>query len=60
MTVIDLILIEIQKQVNQIQEDLGSGAAKDYPEYRYICGNINGVLAVQRYIEEIKSNMEND
>ena len=60
MTVIDLILSEIQKQVKQIQEDLGSGAAKDYPEYRYICGNINGVLAVKRYIEEIKSNMEND
>lgn len=60
MTVIDLILSEITKRVEQVQDDLGANSAKDYPEYRYICGNINGMLAVKRYVEEIKSNMEND
>ena len=60
MTVIDLIIEEIQKRVGQIQDDLGAGVAKDYPEYRYICGALNGMLAVKRYVEDIKSNLEND
>jgi hypothetical protein len=60
VTVIDLILQEIQKKVDRTQEDLGFNSAKDYAEYRYICGNINGLLAVKQYIEEIKSNLEND
>jgi len=60
MTVIDLILQEIEKKVGLTQEDLGSGVAKDYAEYRYVCGCLNGMLAVKRYVEEIKSNLEND
>ena len=60
MTVIDVILEEIERKVHMTQEDLGAGAAKDYAEYRYVCGCLNGMLAVKRYVEEIKSNLEND
>ena len=60
MTVIDLIIEETQKRVEQLQDDLGSGVAKDYAEYRYICGVVNGMLAVKRYVDEIKNNLEND
>ena len=60
MTVIELIIEEIQKRVGQIQDDLGSGVAKDYAEYRYICGSLHGMLAVKRYVDDIKTNLEND
>jgi len=60
VTVIDLILNEIERKVEVTQEDLGAGAAKDYAEYRYICGVVNGMLAVKRYVDEIKNNLEND
>ena len=60
MTVIDLIIEETQKRVEQLQDDLGSGVAKDYAEYRYICGVGNGMLAVKRYVDDIKTNLEND
>jgi hypothetical protein len=60
VTVIDVILEEIERKVHMTQEDLGAGAAKDYAEYRYVCGCLNGMLAVKRYVEEIKSNLEND
>jgi hypothetical protein len=60
VTVIDLIIEETQKRVEQLQDDLGSGVAKDYAEYRYICGVVNGMLAVKRYVDDIKTNLEND
>ncbi len=60
MTVIDLIIEEIERKVHITQEDLGAGAAKDYAEYRYVCGCLNGMLAVKRYVDDIKTNLEND
>ena len=60
MTVIDLILNEIERKVEVTQEDLGAGAAKDYAEYKYICGVVNGMLAVKRYVEDLNKSLEND
>ena len=60
MTVIDLILQEIEKKVLITQEDLGAGAAKDFAEYRYVCGCLNGLLAVKRYVEDLNKSLEND
>ena len=60
MTVIELIIEEIQKRVGQIQEDLGSGVAKDFADYRYICGILHGMLVVNRYVEDLNNSLEND
>ena len=60
MTVIELILEKINERLADVQEDLGSGVAKDYADYRYICGILHGMLAVKRYVDDIKTNLEND
>jgi hypothetical protein len=60
MTVIDLILEKINERLADVQEDLGSGVAKDYADYRYICGILHGMLAVKRYVEDLNHSLEND
>ena len=60
MTVIDLILEKIDERIADVQEDLGSGVAKDYADYRYICGILHGMLAVKRYVEDLNKSLEND
>jgi hypothetical protein len=60
VTVIELILEKINERLADVQEDLGSGVAKDYADYRYICGILHGMLAVKRYVDDIKTNLEND
>jgi hypothetical protein len=60
MTVIDLILEKINERFADVQEDLGSGVAKDFADYRYICGILHGMLAVKRYVEDLNNSLEND
>jgi hypothetical protein len=60
VTVIDLILEKIDERIADVQEDLGSGVAKDYADYRYICGILHGMLAVKRYVEDLNKSLEND
>jgi hypothetical protein len=60
VTVIDLILEKINERLADVQEDLGSGVAKDYADYRYICGILHGMLAVKRYVEDLNKSLEND
>jgi hypothetical protein len=56
----ELILEKINERLADVQEDLGSGVAKDFADYRYICGILHGMLAVKRYVEDLKTNLEND
>jgi hypothetical protein len=60
VTVIDLILEKINERINDVQEDLGSGVATDYADYRHTCGILHGMLAVKRYIEDLKVTLEDN
>ena len=59
MNEIDVIVKEINDQVANLQEHLGTGVAKDYAEYQNMCGKISGLLSVYRYIKDLKQHMEN-
>ena len=59
MNEIDVIVKEINDQVANLQEHLGTGVAKDYAEYQNICGKISGLLTVYRYIKDLNQHMEN-
>lgn len=55
----EVIIREIDEQVRNLEEHLGTGMAKDYAEYQNICGKISGLLSVRRYIQDLQKNMEN-
>jgi hypothetical protein len=58
MDVLDLMLEKIKERYEDVKEDLAAGVAKDYAEYRYICGVMNGLLSVKTYVEDMKRTME--
>jgi hypothetical protein len=55
----EVILREIDIQVKNLEEHLGTGVAKDYAEYQNICGKISGLLSTRRYIQDLNKQMEN-
>ena len=55
----EVIIKEINEQVSNLEEHLGTGNIKDFAEYQNICGKISGLLSVRRYIQDLQKNMEN-
>lgn len=56
-----VILDEIEKHIAQLEEFLGSGAAKDYTHYREVVGQIRGLRATALYVQELsRAYLEND
>lgn len=50
---------KIQEEYAVISEDLTSGTAKDYGDYRYACGTARGLLIANNLINELANHMEN-
>jgi hypothetical protein len=59
MNEIEVVVREIDAQVKNLEEHLGTGVAKDYAEYQSICGKISGLLSTRRYIQDLQKHMEN-
>ena len=55
---LEVISSQINDQIAQIQEFLGTGQAKDYAEYRESCGKIRGLIVAKQQIEDLVRNME--
>jgi hypothetical protein len=58
MNVIEAILKEIRARRAQLSDGLGNSAAKNFEEYRFICGEIRGLTAVESYIVDLAKHME--
>lgn len=60
MTLFEVIFKEIDEELRRLQENLSGGQAKDYAEYRYVCGVVHGMLGIRAYIEGLKQNLEGE
>ena len=49
---------QIDEKVARMQEALGTGVAKDYPEYQKMCGEVQGLLTARLYIADLVRNLE--
>jgi len=59
-TVFDVLNDKLQEQVRSCEESLVSGAAKDYAQYREVCGVIRGLTSAIREIEDLSRNYMDD
>jgi hypothetical protein len=55
---LDLLIQNIDKKVEQLQEALGAFSAKSFEEYSSMCGEIKGLLTSRRYMVDLKHSME--
>jgi hypothetical protein len=58
MNVFEAILKEIRERRAQLSDGLGNSSAKSFDEYRFICGEIRGLTAVESYILDLAKHME--
>lgn len=55
---VDLLVQDIDNKVDQLQDALGSFAAKDFAEYNKMCGEIKGLLTARQYMTDLTRNLE--
>ena len=59
-TAFTVVLDEIAEKRESIAQALISGAAKDYPEYRGMCGEIRGLSLAHSFITDLVRKIETD
>lgn len=57
-TVFDVVLKDIEERRDVIAQALISGAAKDFPEYKYMSGEIQGLSLAHAFITDLVRKME--
>jgi|APGre2960657373_1045057.scaffolds.fasta_scaffold260616_2 hypothetical protein len=57
-TILDVLSLEIKKREKELVEFLGSGAIKEYAEYREICGVIRGLRTADSYLTDLVRKQE--
>ena len=58
MKAANIVSHNIDEKVKQLQEVIGRGDAKNFEEYRELCGEIKGLLTARSYITDLTKNME--
>jgi len=51
---LDALIKQLDDKINQIQEALGNGSAKDFFEYRAMCGEIKGLLTARLNMKDLQ------
>lgn len=57
-TAFDVVLKEIKERRDALVEVLVDGTARDYAEYKNLCGEIRGLSLAQSYITDLVRQME--
>jgi hypothetical protein len=59
-TVFSLLLKEIEEKQKYLSDALSGGAAKDFSEYKFMCGEIRGLSLAHAYVTDLVRKMEQD
>jgi hypothetical protein len=59
-TAFDVVIKELEERRETIAQALISGAAKDFAEYRDLCGEIRGLSRAHAFVTDLARKMEND
>jgi hypothetical protein len=60
MNEFEYITKQLRERSEIVSERLGTGGAKDYAEYRELCGQIQGLLYAQSVISDLVRKMESN
>ena len=57
-TAFDVVIKEIEERRESIAQALISGSAKDFAEYKDLCGEIRGLSRVHAFVTDLVRKME--
>jgi hypothetical protein len=59
-SVFDLLQKKLQDRIQNLNESVSNGSAKDYAEYRELCGVIRGLRSAQIEVQDLESRIKED
>lgn len=59
MTALEVLLKQCREKREQLTDALANGSAKEYAEYRALCGEIRGLSYAELLITDLANKMEN-
>ena len=51
---------KVQEEITRLSDDMSRGTAKDFGEYKYVCGIVRGLMMTNSVLEETSQRMEKD
>lgn len=57
-TVYDVCVNQLRQRRRELEEALGTASAKDYADYREICGFIRGLITAESYLTDLVRKQE--
>lgn len=58
MDVFEVLAKEMDEKLGQLRDHIASGRATNYEEYKYLCGQIQGLLYAKDYSLGLKRQVE--
>jgi hypothetical protein len=59
MDLFDTVVLEVNQKVDQLKNALATGRSASYEEYKFLCGEIKGLLYIKDYVLDLKRQLEN-
>jgi hypothetical protein len=59
-TVLGHIVTKLDERRLELQDFVGEGGAKDFPDYKKLCGTIQGLVYAKEVITDLAKRLEND
>lgn len=56
---LEVLLRQYRDKRSQLADAVSNASAKDYAEYRAMCGEIRGLLTAESYLLDLAKNLEN-
>jgi hypothetical protein len=56
----EAVSIEINKQIRYAEEQLSQGSMKSFEDYKFVCGQIQGLLIARRINEDLANRIKDD
>jgi hypothetical protein len=56
--IIGVVLKELRDRRAQLSEAIANNGAKTFEDYKYMCGEIRGLTAVEMYLLDLAKSME--
>jgi len=58
MDPLDILIDQASEKIERLTEHLVSGGASSFDEYRFICGEIKGLLTIGQSAKDLKRKLE--
>ena len=60
MNYAEAVELEIDKQIKYLEGQLSQGSMKSFDEYKFVCGQIQGLMVARRINEDLANRMKDD